>query len=78
MSDYRMLTPHDLEALNLPDDELRRIDEGILELLEAADRNTEQNRACCKVSSCSCSGYGQGIPSTTCRHCGHEWNQHRC
>lgn len=38
--------------------------------------NKEDERKCCKL--CNCEGFSQGNPTTVCRDCGHDWDEHKC
>ena len=40
------------------------------------ETKNEQTRECCKL--CKCEGFITGNPTTVCRTCGHDWDDHKC
>lgn len=75
MAGFKVLTLDDVAQLQLCADELDRIDEGLARLLLEHDE-AAPTKVCCR--QCDCTGYRQGIPSTVCRNCAHDWDVHRC
>ncbi len=72
---YKILTTNDIANLKLSEQELRQVDNDLEILLNKSKSKTSGTNCC---SECDCTGFGQGNPSTWCKHCDHSYTSHKC
>jgi hypothetical protein len=72
---YKILTTEDIVNLKLSEAELRLVDKELEDLLSKSHSKNADKKCC---SECDCTGYGQGNPSTWCKHCDHSYKSHKC